>query len=77
MQVEEFLTRAGLLWLNGAVIGGVFLAQALPFIMAIGGAALFLLDPECWQRPKSTPCYQRDPRIRPSRTQRPDDFTIS
>lgn len=77
MQVEEFLTRAGLLWLNGAVIGGVFLAQALPFIMAIGGAALFLVDPERWQRPKSTHRYQRDPRVRPSRAQRADDFTIS
>jgi len=76
MEFEEFLTRAGLLWLNGAVIGGMFLAQALPFIMAVGGAALFLVDPERWQRPKSTtPRYQR---ARPSRgEQRADDFTIS
>jgi len=79
MQVEEFLTRAGLLWLNGAVIGGVFLAQALPFIMAVSGAALFLVDPDHWQRARSKPKsrYQRDPRVRPSRAQRPDDFTIS
>lgn len=77
MEFEEFLTRAGLLWLNGAVIGGVFLAQASPFIMAIGGAALFLVDPGRWQRPKSTSRYQRDSRVRPSREQRTDDFTIS
>jgi len=77
MQVEEFLTRAGLLWLNGAVIGGVFLAQALPFIMAAGGAALFLVDPGRWRSSKSTP-RQRDHRVRPLREQRTDnDFTIS
>jgi hypothetical protein len=55
----------------------VFLAQASPFIMAVGGAALFLVDPERWQRTKSTPRYQRDTRVRPSREQRTDDFTIS
>lgn len=69
-QLEEFLTRAGLLWLNGAVIGTTFLAQALPFIMAVGGAVLFLMD----RRREAM-----SPRIAPPQSSRParHDFTIS
>ncbi len=39
-QVGEWLTRLGLLWLDGVIVIGVAMIQAGPFILAGGGVVV-------------------------------------